>query len=208
MTTTEPTYLGAIDGEHWWSDGTRLPVLVGFDGDGEEDEEQADTDDDGKDDGDIAASEDDDAEEDLEDPRKIKDPKRARSARQAAQYRTQRNKARRERDELRMEVAFLRAAGAQFVDTTAAWKLADRSMLTVNDDGTVTGADEAVEALAESQPFLLAPAPDDKPTKDRNPFKEASAPVRKMNGKKQPLSSETYDVKRLEAKYPAMRGRR
>jgi hypothetical protein len=117
----------------------------------------------------------------------------------------ERNTARAERDDLRMEVAFQRAAGSQFVDAEAAWKLADKSRMTVAEEGTVTGAEEVVEALIEDHPFLLAPAPDAKP-KDRNPFNEARSSGRNMNGKKKP--QDAYNLAELERKYPSMRGRR
>lgn len=43
-------------------------------------------------------------------------------------------------------------AGA--VDTDAVLQLIDRSAVKLNDDGTVTGADEAVKKLLESKPYL------------------------------------------------------
>jgi hypothetical protein len=216
-TTAEATYLGQLDGWHRWTDGTALPVLLGFDGsdDDEDDDEHEEQDEEGDE------EQDDEGEE---------EPPKTRPERQAAQYRTQRNTARKERDELRtevyelkeklkeagekgtgderdalrMELAFARAAGSQFVDADAAWKLADRALMSVGDDGSVTGAEEAVEALAETNPFLLAPAPDDRP--DPNPFQTASKSGRVMNGRKKTAGeASTYDVARLQKTYPALR---
>jgi len=218
-TTAEANYLGQLDGWHRWTDGTALPVLFGFDGSDDDDDNGHEEDDEEGDD----EEQDDEGEE---------EPPRTRPERQAARYRTQRNTARKERDELRTEVyelktklkgadekgtgderdalrielAFARAAGGQFVDEDAAWKLADRALMTVSDDGSVTGAEEAVEALAEANPFLLAPAPDDKPTKDRNPFNEARSSGRVMNGRKKTAGeTSTYDVASLQKIYPALR---
>lgn len=70
------------------------------------------------------------------------------------------------------------------------------------DDGTVSGADEAVEALSDANPFILAPAPDGPPA-ETNPFKPTGSSGRAMNGKKK--STDTYDRSRLEKLYPALR---
>jgi hypothetical protein len=218
-TTAEATYLGQLDGWHRWTDGTALPVLFGFDG-SDDDEEGVDEDDE--------QEQDEEQDDEGEEPPKTK--KTLRPERQAAQYRTQRNTARKERDELRTEVydlkeklkeadekgtgderdalrielAFARAAGGQFVDADAAWKLADRALMSVGDDGSVAGAEEAVEALAEANPFLLAPAPDDRP--DRNPFNEARSSGRVMNGRKKTASeTSTYNIAELRKRYPALR---
>lgn len=48
------------------------------------------------------------------------------------------------------------AAGVKLVDD--AWKLADHSKLSLDDDGNVTGAEEVVKALVESRPFLVGEA--------------------------------------------------
>jgi hypothetical protein len=207
-TPAEATYLGQLDGWHRWTDGTALPVLLGFDDEGEVDDEEH--------------------EEQEQDDEDEEEPPKTRPERQAAQYRTQRNTARKERaelrtevyelkeqlkeaeekgtgderDALRIELAFARAAGGQFIDADAAWKLADRALMSVSDDGSVTGAEEAVEALAEANPFLLTPAPDGK-TKDRNPFNEPSSSGRNMNGKKKP--QDAYDLTALQKRYPALR---
>lgn len=99
-------YMGLwlLDGTlcHVWNDGTKMPALFGFDADedGDGDGDDGDADEDG-DDGD---DDDDDDDDDLD---KIKDPKRRRAARQAAQYRTQRNAARTERDTLKAKVTDL-----------------------------------------------------------------------------------------------------
>jgi hypothetical protein len=53
------------------------------------------------------------------------------------------------------------AAGRlNFQDTSDAITLADLSGLQVADDGKVTGAEEAVRALADKRPYLLKPAGD------------------------------------------------
>lgn len=49
----------------------------------------------------------------------------------------------------------LAATLAGFADPTDALVLADRVVLTVDDDGVVTGAQEAIDALAKAKPHLL-----------------------------------------------------
>lgn len=147
----------------------------------------------------------DDSPDDNEEPpqRTSKKPKQ-RPERQAAAYRVQRNEARKERDELRLELAFNRAAGDRFVDIDAAFKLVDRSILTLDIDGTPVGAVEAVEALADTNPFLLAA--DDEPTekKERNPFAAGRSSGKTMNGKRKPFKT-GHTRTELEQKYPALR---
>lgn len=81
---------------HAWSDGTVLPVLVGFD------DPDPDPDPDPDDDPD------DDDDDDADDPANIKDPKLKAASQEAAKYRVQRNEARSARDALRTEVADLK----------------------------------------------------------------------------------------------------
>lgn len=196
-TTLEHTYLGVIDGWHRWDDGRTLPLLHGFNDPDDDDQDDPDPDAD--------APDDDDGEDtEIPDASKIKDPKRARAARQAGQYRTQRNTARAQRDEARQEVAFLRAANGQVVDTVAGWKLVNKSLIVVNDDGTID-AEDAVNQLLVDNPFLEVIQAEAKP--EANPFKtDGLSSGRKMNGKKKDTSS--YDTANLEKRYPALRGRR
>lgn len=51
------------------------------------------------------------------------------------------------------------AAKLGIVDTEAAVILLDRSKITVNEDGTVTGAEDALKALLEAKPYLKGGAP-------------------------------------------------
>lgn len=51
------------------------------------------------------------------------------------------------------------AAKLGIVDVEAAAILVDRSKITVNDDGTVSGADEALKALLEAKPYLKGGTP-------------------------------------------------
>lgn len=132
-----------------------------------------------------------------------------RPERQAARYRVQRNEARRERDaaieerdELRLRLAFTEAAGARFVMYDAAWKLVDRSILNLDVDGTPVGAEEAVEALAESNPFLLAPTARVKA--EPEPFTSARSSGRMMNGRRKPLVTGPTRAQ-LEQRFPALR---
>lgn len=153
---------------------------------------------------------DDEPETEEEQPPRKK-PKQ-RPERQAAAYRVQRNEARRdrdalqtERDELRVELAFTRAAGSRFVDLDAAWKLLDRAQVSIDVDGTPIGVQEAVDGIAEAHPFLLTPDAEP-PEKETDPFKTATgrSSGRVMNGKKKPLNT-GLSRSALEQKYPALR---
>lgn len=55
----------------------------------------------------------------------------------------------------RQDNALIAAASAAGIkDSDAALKLVDRENVTVNDDGTVTGAEAAMKALVEAKPYL------------------------------------------------------
>jgi Phage minor structural protein GP20 len=51
-----------------------------------------------------------------------------------------------------------KAAGLKFNDPADALALIDRSKLTVSEDGTVSGADEQLKALALAKPYMLVKA--------------------------------------------------
>ncbi len=55
---------------------------------------------------------------------------------------------------LRSEVT-AQAVAANFVDPSDAWALIDASKLSIDEDGKVKGAKEAVEALAKAKPHLV-----------------------------------------------------
>jgi hypothetical protein len=69
-----------------------------------------------------------------------------------------------ETQRLRIENAVLAAAAretdqrARFIDPADAVRLADLSKVTLGDDGTISGVDEALDALAKAKPHLLVPA--------------------------------------------------
>ena len=68
------------------------------------------------------------------------------------------------------------AAGElHFMDNADAITLADLSAVTVADNGTVTGAAEAVKALADKRPYLLKPAGDALGTPRRQPAQKRPA---------------------------------
>lgn len=58
--------------------------------------------------------------------------------------------------ELTMQAAIVKQASAIGLDVTAAAKLVDSSKLTIGEDGSVTGLEEAVKAVAEQYPGLVA----------------------------------------------------
>lgn len=205
----EPRQVVIAGRMHWrWPDGRTLPVLSGSaddddDNDADDADDTANTDDN-----------DDDTDEEVQPSEKSAN----KAHRDAARYRVQRNelrvtvtelteraeRAEAERDALRGEIAFERAAGSTFLDTGAAWKLADRKLIRLADDGSVEGMDEAIADLIERQPFLLRPD-DAEPTKhERDPFSAARS-GRPM-GKARQLKP-GYDKSTLSKKYPALRNR-
>lgn len=54
-----------------------------------------------------------------------------------------------------LRAAFMAKAGTRFVDPDAAFALADKSGLTVEEDGSVTGLAEALDTLADAKPYLV-----------------------------------------------------
>lgn len=62
--------------------------------------------------------------------------------------------------ELRIQNAFVTDNTHDWHDSRAALKLADLSGVTIDDDGTVKGLKEALEAVAKSAPYLLKPKAD------------------------------------------------
>ena len=224
---------------HRWLDGTSLPVLAGGAGDDDDDtnddDDSGDDDDDDDDDGDDESDDADDKskgkkkkakDDDDDNESTLTNKQRAnlhRSARQAARHRieakTERaradtaeeraTEAEERADALLVELAFTRAAGDRFADADAAWKLINKKLITVDDDGEVSGVDEAIDALIESHPFIVTADDDDKPSKkkkdDDNPF-QSLASGSQMRGKKRPVTATTSEAS-LAKKYPALRNR-
>ena len=67
------------------------------------------------------------------------------------------------------------AAGLHFQDPADALTLADLAAVQIDDAGTVTGAAEAVKALADKRPYLLKPAGDGLGTPKRQPAQKPPA---------------------------------
>lgn len=200
---------------HRWFDGTSLPVLAGGAGDDDGD----DDDDGGEDDDDDGSDVDDESNKDGK--KKASQPSTNRAHRQAARFRIE-AKTERERadtaegradaaeeraDALLVELAFTRAAGDRFADSDAAWKLINRKLIKIDDDGEVSGVDEAIDALIESHPFIERADDDETPSKknDDNPFRSLTSGS-PMRGKRRPTSDQPSAAK-LAAKYPALRNR-
>lgn len=58
--------------------------------------------------------------------------------------------------ELRVETEFLKYAKTKWKNPATALKLLDRSSIEVGEDGKVTGMETAIQALAKSDPYLVA----------------------------------------------------
>lgn len=94
--------------------------------------------------------------------------------------------------ELALQNAFLSDNSYKWRNPKAALRLADLSSVEIDDDGEVTGLSEALKALAESDPYLLAGEDDE----EKPP--PAGQPPR-AKGKKSP------ERDKLMNKYPALR---
>lgn len=97
---------------------------------------------------------------------------KAREAAQTAQ--TERDQALNHARDLMVRAALLHAAtAAGAVDPEAVVQLADRSEVTIDDAGAVTGADTAVKALLDTKPYLVknteGPSSGAAPNSGRNP---------------------------------------
>lgn len=97
----------------------------------------------------------------------------------------------------RIENAFLTDNKFKWQNPKTALKLADLSKVEVNDDGTVLNLSAALEALAKSDPYLLAP---ETPAGDP-PRGSTGAPV---GGR---ASDSKEDLKGLASRIPALRSR-
>lgn len=100
---------------------------------------------------------------------------------------------------LAIQNAFLMAnTKHEFVNTKAALKLLDVSDLDIEEDGTVDGMDEAIEALAKDHPYLL---------------KKKAAPAARRTGDKPSSTTKNSEKsaaakkRELEDRYPALRNR-
>ena len=205
-------YLGASleDGVlcHRWLDGTVLPVLSG--GAGDDDDDSDDSDDEGSDDDDDDEGDGNEGDDDESTLTHKQMANLRRSSRQAARFRIAAKNERAahvetttERDDLKRELAFTRAAGHRFADLDAAWKLVDKKLIKIDDDGEVNGANDAIDALIDSHPFIATTDADEKHAKDDNPFRPTTSGS-PMTGKKRPVAATTSEAT-LAKRYPALR---
>jgi hypothetical protein len=79
------------------------------------------------------------------------------------------------------------ASKLAFVDPSDAWRMLDRDGLAVGDDGEVTGAAEALKALAKAKPYLVKAATAAAPSIDGDRGRGASTPEQKAAGREQQL---------------------
>lgn len=165
----------------------------------------------------MTTTEHEDDEEPVEEDEPVRDPVAYNRSRSESKYRVRAKQAEEERDAHRaradaaegalltaaVEVAFVRAAVAAGVtDVEAAWRLADLDDVTLDEDGVIVGADEAVDALKARYPYLVvgaAPAP------ERTQPPSASTSGKKMNGQKK--TNPGLDRAALAKRFPALRTR-
>lgn len=100
---------------------------------------------------------------------------------------------------LLIENAFLKDNKFTWVNPKAALKLADLSDVEIDDEGNVTGVEEALKALAKSDPYLLKVKKDE--DEDDDDDKGNGATGQPVGGKK----SKNTNRDKLLDKYPALR---
>ena len=133
----------------------------------------------------------------------IRDPEKKRLSDEAAAHRVRAKKAEEALttatatiQELRLHNAFMRAALPLVDDLDAAWKLADHSLVKIDDDGNDTGMDTMITAALRNYPYLERVA-------DTVPLPvSGGAPA---NGRRSNPNSGNAAF--LEKKYPALRRR-
>jgi chromosome segregation ATPase len=102
-------------------------------------------------------------------------------------------------DKSRLENEFLKNNKFKWKNSAAALKLADLSNVEVHEDGSVTGLDRALDALAKTDPYLL-----DKSEEDKGTETTGSTGVPGTNGRKGETGT---DLKKLAVRMPALRSR-
>lgn len=109
---------------------------------------------------------------------------------------------------LRLELAAIKHNATRpepFKDVEAAMAMVDLSAVTVDEDGTVSGLDDALDYVAKKYPYMVddsggAPArPEDDDTIRRASGRQTNGPRNKATG---------YNRSALEGKFPALRRRR
>lgn len=112
---------------------------------------------------------------------------------------------------LRLENEFLRLAGGTFHDAATAFKLADTSKVQLADDGTITGMQEAVDALAEDHPYLvrdeLGLEDEDDDLDDEVPDLPSGRPMNSQKMGRRVGGPQASDAS-LYKRYPALQRRR
>jgi hypothetical protein len=109
---------------------------------------------------------------------------------------------------LRLELAAIKHNATRpepFKDVEAAMAMVDLSAVTLGDDGTVSGLDDALDYVAKKYPYMVddsgtAPA---RPAADDLPMRPSG---RQTNGRRGDGSG--YNRSTLEGKFPALRRRR
>lgn len=105
-----------------------------------------------------------------------------------------------------MENAFLRVAFGRVADVDAAWKLADKTGVTITNEGVVEGLEDVLTKVLEKHPYLL-PKPAEQVDKDlADKFPALTASGRPNNGKRG--STDSVDYEKLAKQFPALRSRR
>lgn len=86
---------------------------------------------------------------------------------------------------------------AKFKNPKTAFRLLDLSEVEIDEDGDITGLDDAIKALAKSDPYLLDTGKDDEDEDERQPT--AGQPTGRKKGRGNPNRD------KLLEKYPALR---
>lgn len=106
----------------------------------------------------------------------------------------------------RIDLAFLRDNTHTWRNPATALKLADLSKVDVDDDGEVSGLKAALDALAKSDPYLLADTKSDKDD-DKSDKDDDGKPKGSTGSPNNRNRSGGTDKKKLVSRFPSMRTR-
>jgi len=96
---------------------------------------------------------------------------------------------------------FLTANTHEWHNTSRAWRMLDLSDVTINDDGSVDGLEEAIAALAASDPYLIKVTKTDDDDDTEREAKNAGATGTPTDGRRRRTPSKGADEAALRVKY-------
>lgn len=146
------------------------------------------------------------AEKELRELRKKDQPEKEKVETELKELRTQNESLSGQLRETLLENSFLRDNSYSWHNPSRALRLADLSKVEIDDDGTVHGLKNALDALAKSDPYLISKESKDKDEKekDKKDLPDTSDKSNKSNREKKNDSEKTREAE-LRKKYAALR---